>query len=50
MTKLSEQYPEYKFEVHKGYGTKAHIEAIKKYGPSAVHRTSFLKNILNLDK
>jgi ribonuclease HII len=50
MTKLSEQYPEYKFEVHKGYGTKAHIETIKKYGPSTVHRTSFLKNILNLDK
>lgn len=50
MTKLSEQYPEYKFEVHKGYGTKAHIEAIKKHGPSTVHRTSFLKNILSIDK
>ncbi|HRH25650.1 MAG TPA: ribonuclease HII [Parcubacteria group bacterium] len=46
MTKLATEYPEYKFDIHKGYGTKAHIEAIKKHGSSAVHRMSFLKNIL----
>ena len=50
MSKLATEYPEYKFDIHKGYGTKAHIEAIKKHGSSAVHRMSFLKNILKLDK
>lgn len=45
MEKLSEQYPEYNFAKHKGYGTKEHQEAIKKYGLSPLHRTSF-----NLDK
>ena len=39
------EYPEYKFADHKGYGTAAHIEAIKKYGPCKYHRPSFLKNI-----
>ena len=39
------EYPEYKFALHKGYGTAAHIEAIKKYGPCKYHRPSFLKNI-----
>lgn len=39
------ELPEYKFADHKGYGTAAHIEAIKKYGPSKYHRPSFLKNI-----
>lgn len=39
------ELPEYKFVDHKGYGTAAHIEAIKKYGPSKYHRPSFLKNI-----
>ena len=36
-------YPEYGFSKHKGYGTKAHIEAIKEYGPCVYHRLSFLK-------
>jgi len=36
-----EQYPEYGFAQHMGYGTKAHIEAIKKYGPCPIHRLSF---------
>lgn len=40
-----EQYPEYGFSKHKGYGTKAHYEAIKKYGVLPVHRRSFLKNL-----
>ena len=47
MVEISKTYPEYLFEKHKGYGTKAHIEAIKKYGPiEAIHRKSFLKKIL----
>lgn len=40
-----EQYPGYGFTQHKGYGTKAHYEAIKKYGVLPVHRLSFLKNL-----
>ena len=43
---MSEKYPEYGFEGHKGYGTKAHVEAILKYGPCEIHRHSFLKKIL----
>lgn len=39
-------YPEYGFSKNKGYGTKEHIEAIKKYGVLDIHRRSFLKNIL----
>ncbi len=45
MLQLAEQYPEYGFEQHKGYGTKAHYEALRRYGPSPVHRMSFLKNL-----
>jgi ribonuclease HII len=41
MVELNEQYPEYGFAQHKGYGTKAHIEAIRKYGYSPIHRKSF---------
>lgn len=41
----AEQYPEYAIEKHKGYATKVHREAIKKYGPSELHRKSFLKNV-----
>lgn len=40
-------YPEYGFAKHKGYGTKAHREAILQYGPSPIHRMSFLKKILS---
>lgn len=43
---LSEKYPGYGFEQHKGYGTSAHYDAIEKQGVSPVHRRSFLKNIL----
>ncbi len=46
MTELAEQYPQYGFEKHKGYGTKAHYEALRRYGPCPVHRMSFLKNFL----
>ncbi|MBE6624244.1 MAG: ribonuclease HII [Ruminococcaceae bacterium] len=37
------EYPEYGFAKHKGYGTKAHMDAIRQYGPCPVHRRSFLK-------
>ena len=43
----AEKYPVYGFDKHKGYGTKAHTEAILKYGPCEIHRLSFLKKILN---
>ena len=40
---FDKEYPEYGFAKHKGYGTAAHIEAIKKYGVTPIHRPSFLK-------
>ena len=43
MEELAEKYPQYRFERHKGYGTKLHYEMLEKYGPSPVHRRSFLK-------
>lgn len=46
MKNLSKKYPEYNFEKHKGYGTKMHIDLIKKYGSCEIHRKSFLKKIL----
>ncbi len=46
MLGLDAEYPEYNFKKHKGYGTKEHTELIKQYGPSPIHRLSFLKNIL----
>ena len=50
MTEMSKIYPEYFFEKHKGYGTKLHVEMIKKYGPTKIHRRSFLHKILNDDQ
>lgn len=43
MDALAKTYPQYGFEIHKGYGTKAHYEALRTYGASEVHRRSFLK-------
>ena len=43
MLKIAEQYPEYAFDVHKGYGTKAHYEMLEKHGPCPIHRLTFLK-------
>ena len=43
MLQMAEDYPQYGFEVHKGYGTKAHYEALRTYGESPIHRKSFLK-------
>ena len=50
ITKMAECYPQYGFEKHKGYGTKQHTDAILKYGPSPIHRLSFLKKLLTDDK
>ena len=43
MLEMAKEYPEYGFEVHKGYGTKAHYEALRAHGHSPIHRMSFLK-------
>lgn len=47
MDEMDAKYPQYQFKKHKGYGTKVHTEAILKYGPSVIHRMSFLKKLLN---
>ncbi len=46
MQKIHEQYPQYGFDKHKGYGTKLHYEMIEKYGVLPIHRLTFLKKIL----
>ena len=43
MLELAKNFPEYGFEVHKGYGTKAHYAALTEVGPSPIHRMTFLK-------
>jgi ribonuclease HII len=45
MVKYNEVFPEYGFASNKGYGAKAHLDALKKYGPTPIHRHSFLKNM-----
>lgn len=45
MLELDEQYPQYKFSRHKGYGTKLHYEMLREYGASEVHRKSFLRKM-----
>lgn len=47
MRKYDEIYPQYGFIKHKGYGTAAHIAAIKKYGPCEIHRRTFIGNFFN---
>lgn len=46
MLNYCKEYPEYGFDKHKGYGTKLHIENLKKYGPCPIHRKSFIKNFV----
>ncbi|RKI40197.1 ribonuclease HII [bacterium D16-51] len=46
MLELDSAYPEYGFAKHKGYGSAMHIQAIKKYGPSPIHRKTFIKNFV----
>ena len=43
MLKMAEVYPQYGFEIHKGYGTKAHYAALTEFGACSIHRMSFLK-------
>ena len=45
MLALAEEFPEYHFEKHKGYGTKLHYEALREFGPLPVHRVSFLRKM-----
>lgn len=47
MIEMDEKYPEYGFKKHKGYGTKQHMDAIREFGPTDIHRLSFLKGVLN---
>ena len=46
MLEYARKYPEYGFEKHKGYGTKFHIESLKKFGKCEIHRDSFIKNFI----
>ena len=46
MIEYAQIFPQYGFEKHKGYGTAAHIQALKEYGPCPIHRRSFIKNFV----
>lgn len=48
MVQLDKKYPEYNFKKHKGYGTKEHIEALKKYGKCDIHRESFIGHFVEI--
>ena len=50
MVEYSKKYPEYGFESHKGYGSKAHIEKLKEIGPCGIHRRTFIKNFVGEGK
>lgn len=43
MVEMAKTYPQYGFDVHKGYGTKAHYAALREFGPCEIHRMTFLK-------
>lgn len=45
MLEMAEKYPQYRFEQHKGYGTKLHYEMLREYGPSPIHRRDFLRKM-----
>jgi ribonuclease HII len=45
MLEMAQKYPQYGFEVHKGYGTKVHYSALAEFGPCPIHRMSFLKKL-----
>jgi ribonuclease HII len=46
MVRFEAEYPMYSFSIHKGYGTKRHFEEIRGFGPTQIHRKTFLKNLL----
>ena len=48
MVKYDEVYPAYGFAGNKGYGAKAHLDALKQYGPTPIHRKSFIRNIVQI--
>ncbi len=50
MLELDKKYPQYNLKKHKGYGTKEHIENLKKYGPSPIHRKSFIGHFVDVEK
>ena len=50
MEEMAKAYPGYGFEIHKGYGTKAHYEALRNLGPSPIHRMTFLKKFSAADE
>ena len=50
MLAMAEEYPEYGFEIHKGYGTKAHYAALREHGASKIHRKTFLKKFYESGK
>ena len=43
MMEAAKTYPQYQFDIHKGYGTKAHYAALTEYGPCPIHRMTFLR-------
>lgn len=45
MVRLAKKFPEFSFEINKGYGTRVHLSALKKFGLTTIHRQSFLKNL-----
>ena len=49
MLELDKKYPQYEFKKHKGYGTKLHIENLKKYGPCDIHRRSFIGHFVSVE-
>lgn len=50
MEEFDKSYPQYGFAKHKGYGTAAHIAALKQYGPCPIHRRSFIGHFVDLSK
>jgi ribonuclease HII len=46
MRELAQKFPKYKFDIHKGYGTALHLRLIQKFGPSKIHRQSFISKVL----
>ena len=50
MIEMDALYPQYGFAVHKGYGTRAHIQALEEFGPCPLHRRTFLRRILSREE
>ena len=48
MLEMDEKYPQYGFAQHKGYGTAEHIAALRQYGPTPIHRRSFIGHFVEV--